>query len=91
MLKTERLRVLADALAKQNVMRLRDAATLLGVSEMTVRRDIAASRLFAGGGEGSLRSSQGGGIGGRSEADRRQRDAVHRLRYDAHYARSAPS
>ncbi|CAD6536384.1 hypothetical protein LMG24235_03090 [Paraburkholderia sabiae] len=31
MLKTERLRVLADALAKQNVMRLRDAATLLGV------------------------------------------------------------
>jgi DeoR family transcriptional regulator, deoxyribose operon repressor len=43
MLKTERLRVLADALAKQNVMRLRDAASLLGVSEMTVRRDIAAS------------------------------------------------
>ncbi|SEK01610.1 DeoR/GlpR family DNA-binding transcription regulator [Paraburkholderia diazotrophica] len=43
MLKTERLRMLADALAKQNVMRLRDAATLLGVSEMTVRRDIAAS------------------------------------------------
>ncbi|MFP3554162.1 DeoR/GlpR family DNA-binding transcription regulator [Paraburkholderia sp. SIMBA_049] len=43
MLKTERLRMLADALAKQSVMRLRDAATLLGVSEMTVRRDIAAS------------------------------------------------
>jgi DeoR family deoxyribose operon repressor len=43
MLKTERLRMLADALAKQNVMRLRDAAALLGVSEMTVRRDIAAS------------------------------------------------
>jgi DeoR family transcriptional regulator, deoxyribose operon repressor len=43
MLKTERLRVLSDALARQSVMRLRDAAALLGVSEMTVRRDIAAS------------------------------------------------
>jgi DeoR family transcriptional regulator, deoxyribose operon repressor len=43
MQKPERLRALADALARQNVMRLRDAATLLGVSEMTVRRDIAAS------------------------------------------------
>ncbi|HEY4352780.1 MAG TPA: DeoR/GlpR family DNA-binding transcription regulator [Paraburkholderia sp.] len=43
MLKTERLRVLADTLARQSVMRLRDAASLLGVSEMTVRRDIAAS------------------------------------------------
>ncbi|CAB3757335.1 DeoR/GlpR family DNA-binding transcription regulator [Paraburkholderia humisilvae] len=43
MVKTERLRVLADALARQSVMRLRDAASLLGVSEMTVRRDIAAS------------------------------------------------
>ncbi|MEX3956676.1 DeoR family transcriptional regulator [Trinickia symbiotica] len=42
MLKTERLRSLVDALAKHNVMHLRDAATLLGVSEMTVRRDIAA-------------------------------------------------
>jgi DeoR family deoxyribose operon repressor len=43
MVKTERLRVLAEALARQSVMRLRDAASLLGVSEMTVRRDIAAS------------------------------------------------
>ena len=43
MLKTDRLRSLADALAKQNVMHLRDAATLLGVSEMTVRRDIAGN------------------------------------------------
>src|ERR1700733_3678207 len=43
MLKTDRLRALADALARQNVMRLRDAAALLGVSEMTVRRDVAAS------------------------------------------------
>ncbi|PTB18677.1 DeoR family transcriptional regulator [Trinickia symbiotica] len=42
MLKTERLRSLVDALAKHNVMHLRDAASLLGVSEMTVRRDIAA-------------------------------------------------
>jgi DeoR family deoxyribose operon repressor len=43
MLKPDRLRALADALARQNVMRLRDAASLLGVSEMTVRRDIAGS------------------------------------------------
>ncbi|WP_244817403.1 DeoR family transcriptional regulator [Caballeronia sp. Lep1P3] len=43
MAKTDRLRTLSSALGKQNVMRLRDAAALLGVSEMTVRRDIAAS------------------------------------------------
>ncbi|MDR3099662.1 MAG: DeoR/GlpR family DNA-binding transcription regulator [Paraburkholderia sp.] len=43
MSKTDRLRTLAEALAKHNVMHLRDAATLLGVSEMTVRRDIAAN------------------------------------------------
>jgi DeoR family deoxyribose operon repressor len=43
MLKTDRLRALADALAKHSVMRLRDAAALLGVSEMTVRRDISAN------------------------------------------------
>ncbi|MDR5753205.1 MULTISPECIES: DeoR family transcriptional regulator [unclassified Caballeronia] len=43
MAKTDRLRLLASALENQSVMRLRDAATLLGVSEMTVRRDIAAS------------------------------------------------
>ncbi|MGU7773336.1 DeoR/GlpR family DNA-binding transcription regulator [Burkholderia sp. MR1-5-21] len=43
MQKSERLRTLADALAQRNVMHLRDAAALLGVSEMTVRRDIAAS------------------------------------------------
>jgi DeoR family transcriptional regulator, deoxyribose operon repressor len=43
MAKTDRLRTLSSALEKQNVMRLRDAAALLGVSEMTVRRDIAAN------------------------------------------------
>ncbi|RQS65463.1 DeoR/GlpR transcriptional regulator [Burkholderia sp. Bp8963] len=43
MQKSDRLRTLADALAQRNVMHLRDAAALLGVSEMTVRRDIAAS------------------------------------------------
>ncbi|GLU33057.1 DeoR/GlpR family DNA-binding transcription regulator [Trinickia caryophylli] len=42
MLKPERLHALAEALAKHNVLHLRDAAALLGVSEMTVRRDIAA-------------------------------------------------
>lgn len=43
MSKADRLRTLAEALAKHNVMHLRDAASLLGVSEMTVRRDIAAN------------------------------------------------
>jgi DeoR family transcriptional regulator, deoxyribose operon repressor len=43
MAKSDRLQALADALAKHNVMHLRDAATLLGVSEMTVRRDIGAN------------------------------------------------
>lgn len=43
MTKTERLRALADTLREQSVLRLRDAAALLDVSQMTVRRDIAAS------------------------------------------------
>ncbi|WP_322060359.1 DeoR family transcriptional regulator [Paraburkholderia sp. J63] len=43
MSKADRLKTLAEALAKHNVMHLRDAAGLLGVSEMTVRRDIAAN------------------------------------------------
>jgi DeoR family transcriptional regulator, deoxyribose operon repressor len=42
-LRPERLNTLAKALAEQGVMRLRDAAALLNVSEMTVRRDIAAN------------------------------------------------
>lgn len=41
LLRPERLDLLAKALAKRGVMRLRDAAALLNVSEMTVRRDIA--------------------------------------------------
>ena len=43
MQKPERLHALADALDQQSVMRLRDAALLLGVSEMTIRRDVAGS------------------------------------------------
>jgi DeoR family transcriptional regulator, deoxyribose operon repressor len=39
-----RLRQLADALSRGGVLRLREAAALLGVSEMTVRRDIAGAR-----------------------------------------------
>ncbi len=42
-LRPERLNTLTKALAEQGVMRLRDAAALLNVSEMTVRRDIAAN------------------------------------------------
>jgi DeoR family deoxyribose operon repressor len=39
--KTERANALADALARRGVLHLRDAAALLGVSEMTVRRDVS--------------------------------------------------
>lgn len=42
-LRQERLNRLSTALAEQGVIRLRDAAALLDVSEMTVRRDIAAN------------------------------------------------
>ena len=38
----ERLNALAGALAQRGVVRLREAAAMLGVSEMTVRRDVAA-------------------------------------------------
>lgn len=39
--KTARILQLADALSGRRVLHLRDAAALLGVSEMTVRRDVA--------------------------------------------------
>ncbi|GGE12032.1 DeoR family transcriptional regulator [Aureimonas endophytica] len=40
--KTARIETLAEAIALRGTMHLREAADLLGVSEMTVRRDIAA-------------------------------------------------
>lgn len=40
--KTSRIASLGEALAARGVLHLREAADLLGVSEMTVRRDIAA-------------------------------------------------
>ncbi|HYD99065.1 MAG TPA: DeoR/GlpR family DNA-binding transcription regulator [Alphaproteobacteria bacterium] len=44
----QRVRRLGEAIAERGVLRLRDAASLLGVSEMTVRRDLAAAPgLFA--------------------------------------------
>jgi DeoR family deoxyribose operon repressor len=43
MQKAERLHALSDALATHGVLRLRDAAALLSVSEMTVRRDVAST------------------------------------------------
>lgn len=39
--KTARIIQLADALSGRRVLHLRDAAALLGVSEMTIRRDVA--------------------------------------------------
>lgn len=41
--RAERLKALAAALLQRGVLHLREAAALLGVSEMTVRRDIATS------------------------------------------------
>ena len=46
--KAKRILSLANALAARRVMHLRQAAELLGVSEMTVRRDIAGHRCGAG-------------------------------------------
>jgi DeoR family deoxyribose operon repressor len=40
--KMGRVNALADAIARRGVLHLRDAASLLGVSEMTVRRDVSA-------------------------------------------------
>jgi DeoR family deoxyribose operon repressor len=42
MQKSERLQALSQALTQQGVIHLREAVSLLGVSEMTVRRDVAA-------------------------------------------------
>jgi len=43
MQKSDRLRALSRALDTQDVIHLREAVQLLGVSEMTVRRDVAAN------------------------------------------------
>jgi len=43
MQKSDRLRALSKALDSQAVIHLREAVSLLGVSEMTVRRDVAAN------------------------------------------------
>jgi DeoR family deoxyribose operon repressor len=42
--KSSRIDILSRALARRGVLHLREAASLLGVSEMTVRRDVAANR-----------------------------------------------
>lgn len=42
--RSERLDALGAALEREGVLRLRDAAAQLGVSEMTIRRDIAEAR-----------------------------------------------
>lgn len=64
-LRTERLNRLTKALAEQGVVRLRDAAALLDVSEMTVRRDIAANAgQFAFFGGHILRAGDFGGNAG---------------------------
>ena len=41
--RAERLTSLANALSRRGVLRLREAAEILSVSEMTVRRDVSAS------------------------------------------------
>ena len=45
--KIDRTNALTSALARRGVLRLREAAALLGVSEMTVRRDVSENpQLF---------------------------------------------
>jgi DeoR family deoxyribose operon repressor len=69
--RAERLNLLTKALTDQGVLRLRDAAALLNVSEMTVRRDIAASASrFAYLGGHILRASDGLGYRIDQEEDR---------------------
>lgn len=41
--KLGRIEALSDAIARKGVLHLREAASLLGVSEMTVRRDVGAN------------------------------------------------
>lgn len=67
----ERVNLLAKALADQGVLRLRDAAALLNVSEMTVRRDIAAhaSRFAYLGGRILRAGDWGGGLGYRIDQE----------------------
>jgi DeoR family deoxyribose operon repressor len=67
----ERLDLLTKALADHGVLRLRDAAALLNVSEMTVRRDIAANAgRFAYLGGHILRAGDwGGGLGYRIDQE----------------------
>ena len=67
----ERLDLLSRALADQGVLRLRDAAALLNVSEMTVRRDIAAaaSRFAYLGGHILRADDWNGGLGYRIDQE----------------------
>ena len=44
--KIDRTNALTSALARRGVLRLREAAALLGVSEMTVRRDVSENPLL---------------------------------------------
>jgi len=67
----ERLNLLTKALSDAGVLRLRDAAALLNVSQMTVRRDIAANaNRFAYLGGHILRADDwGAGVGYRLEQE----------------------
>ncbi|WP_339774903.1 DeoR/GlpR family DNA-binding transcription regulator [uncultured Thalassospira sp.] len=61
----DRIETLTRSLEVSNIIRLKDAADLLGVSEMTVRRDVAAcGNIFSYlGGYITLKSPAAGGLG----------------------------
>lgn len=70
--KDDRLQRLEQTLAQGGVLKLREAAELLGVAEMTVRRDLAASagRLAFLGGHIVRTGDLGGGYSLQTENDR---------------------
>ena len=70
--KSSRVEKLSRTLAQRGVLHLREAASLLGVSEMTVRRDVAANRdqfAYLGGHIVSAADVAGGGYVFDQEAD----------------------
>jgi DeoR family transcriptional regulator, deoxyribose operon repressor len=62
--RSSRIEKLSQTLARRGVLHLREAASLLGVSEMTIRRDVAANRdqfAYLGGHIVSAADVAGGG------------------------------
>ncbi|OSQ35984.1 DeoR/GlpR family DNA-binding transcription regulator [Thalassospira mesophila] len=77
----DRIETLARSLEVSNVIRLKDAADLLGVSEMTVRRDVAAceNTFTYLGGYITLKSPMAGGLGYILDRERSEHTDLKRM------------